>query len=308
MLAIPEVGFNRSVNVHNIRLDVFTDWIEASILFTDPRVSSSDVIDILCENYLYDDSDNASAFVSVAWKELRRRQAWLGKFSPLRVHPRFLERRADWVDVPAHSFCLVLSCLIHYKTWAKQFGSDYTIQGKLFEDLSKESLESLGWVVHTTGWASTRTTKLSVTVEGIADALNEPTGQIGRWSAARAKDAGLDLVCSRPFVDKRGGKPVYLLQCASGADWPQKVHTPDLNLWNKLIDFSSPPQRAFAMPFSFTDDAEFSRVCNRVSGMLIDRYRLLSAGWSDPNWLSVPLAKKLMKWLRPRVKKMPTNA
>ena len=74
-------------------------------------------------------------------------------------------------------------------------------------------------------------------------------GGIGRWTKASAKDAGLDMVCERPFGDARGGRPLFFFQCASGADWTEKRRTPDLRLWTKLLDFSNEPQRGFARAY-----------------------------------------------------------
>jgi len=63
MLAKPEDGIFRSINEHNSELEVFCDWIEGSILFTDKIISTSDLIDNLIELHIYEDQDFASQFM-----------------------------------------------------------------------------------------------------------------------------------------------------------------------------------------------------------------------------------------------------
>lgn len=88
------------------------------------------------------------------------------------------------------------------------------------------------------------------------------------------------------FFILNGDGSTYLMQCASGDDWTDKLHTPDIEVLKRLITFSSSPQRGIAMPFA-QEDEEFSRQCNHVDGMLLDRYRLLSADGTD--WVSSAL-------------------
>lgn len=54
MLQLPTVGIRRSVGTHNCQQDAILDWIEASLLFTERRVSKADVVGILCEENVYD--------------------------------------------------------------------------------------------------------------------------------------------------------------------------------------------------------------------------------------------------------------
>ena len=88
----------------------------------------------------------------------------------------------------------------------------------------------------------------------------------------------------RPFPDNRVGVPVYLMQCASGENWVHKLHEPDLNVWTKIILFAATPSKAIAIPFVLLDK-EFKQRCNRVNGMLLDRYRLLAAVNHNGKWV-----------------------
>jgi len=307
MLDIPSRGMGHSVSTHNVALDVLGDWIEASILFQkDKEISKSDVVDLLCDEEVYAGQALAWEAVDDAWKILRTRKTSMGKGSAFVLDGSRIVRVAPWHSRPAHSFCLMLCCAKWYSPWTKQFGSDFTEQGSLFEELSGEALSSLfpGWEVHSTGWSRARTTQLKAAVTGVAEALGEAVGDIVRWTKSSAKDAGLDLMCYRPFADGRAGYPAFLFQCASGCDWDGKLHTPNLRTWTKAIQFASDPKKAFATPFAF-QKIEFLQNANLVDGLLLDRLRLLSPGDNDADWVSPQLRRKLVIWLRPRVKLLP---
>ncbi len=129
-------------------------------------------------------------------------------------------------------------------------------------------------------------------------------GDVGRWTRPRANEAGLDVLCYRPFPDGRVGVPVYLMQCASGGDWDGKLHTPNLDIWRNIVNFASVPKKAFATPFSFLDEA-FIMNCGVVNGLLLDRYRLLSAAAVNPNWIPGDLTARIIAWVEPRIAALP---
>jgi len=310
MLAIPAKGMGQSINAHNVRIDVLCDWIEASALFLDEAaLPDTEVVEALVEGEIYASQSFAWEIVADAWSQVRRRQEWIGQASPIDVQAHRLVRQREWRQAPAHSFCLALTLAHLYPVWARQFGKDFTEQGELFEKLTQMSLEVLfpGWKVHATGWTRTHTKKLHAVVEEIANLLNESKGEIGRWTKPQANEAGLDLLCYRPFPDGRVGVPLYLMQCASGRDWEDKLHTPRLEIWTKIIQFAARPAKAFATPFAIAE-GDFPRVSASVTGLTLDRYRLLSCGRDNPDWLSDELAQRIIAWLAPRVSSLPKCA
>lgn len=307
MLTIPTRGISRSINTHNINLDVFCDWIEGSILFVDDVLSSTDIVDALCEDNIYTSQDMAAEMVGNAWSELKRRASCVGTGVSFSITGMRMSRQhASWEDTPAHSFCVLLSLAKWHHDWAKQFGKDFNEQGSIFEELTKLSLENLlsGWNIHLTGWARTRANKLGAVVDEVATQLGETKGKLERWTRPTANEAGLDILCYRPFPDKRGGIPVYLMQCASGGDWEGKLDTPSLNVWEKIIEFTAKPKKAFATPFAFLED-DFRINSNRVDGMLLDRYRLLSVASGEDVWVPRPLKDRIVAWATPRILSLP---
>lgn len=309
MLALPTSGISRSVGTHNVELPVLADWIEGCALFDEQQVSNSQVVDVLCEGEIYDDQAFAWEIVSDVWSVLKRRHSWSGNGSPFDITSGHVRRRVkDWKAVPAYSFCLLLTFAELYPPWANRFGRDYNEQGTLFERLTCESLAGIfpDWKIHPTGWNKTKTNKLHAVVNDVASRLGETVGSIGQWTSKSANEAGLDVLCHRPFPDGRVGVPVYLLQCASGRNWREKLHTPELGIWTRIITFAAQPRKAFAVPFALADE-EFCRNCALVEGMLLDRYRLLSAGRAKSDWVSGDLKKALIKWAKLRVAALPRD-
>jgi hypothetical protein len=182
-------------------LSVFCDWLEGSLLFTSyGRLSLSDIKDVLMEEYLYDKQDRASEFLADVWSEFDRRRSVLGNSYPIQIENLRLLRLTTWRQSPAYSFCLLLSYAERYRKWAKGFGSDFTEQGLLFEEITAEALkqELDGWIVHSTGWSSAHAAGLETIVEDVRMRLGEDAGRPEKFPKFKvAKDAGLDVVLSR---------------------------------------------------------------------------------------------------------------
>lgn len=306
MLTIPTKGIRRSINVDNVSLDTLCDWIEATILFDEEELSKSDFIGVLLSEGIYENQDMASIRLDDAWFELERRSKLLGKSFPFKLGNKRITRIRKWQLVSPHSFCLLTS----YHKWDHNFADacdrNYILQGELFENLTKESLEHLfaDWSVLLTGWSRTTPRGLPQIVRDLASRLGEPVGKIGRWARPRQKDAGLDLVAYRSFDDGRVGFPVFLIQCASGKNWEEKLHTPNIAIWGRLIQFAIDPYKAFAVPYAIPSN-EFDMHCCKVKGPILDRYRILSPGQNAVSWVSQDLKKRLVAWIKQQEKNLP---
>ena len=308
MLAFPTHGFSQPTGIppevtHNVELDILCDWIEGSVLFDQEDISTTDVVDVLIREDVYENRDLASNIVSRAWNELKRRLKWIGSGSPFLFSRRKIQSLHSWQENPAYSFCVLLSMSKCYDYWSTKLGaSGYAKQGQLFESLTKASMENQfsDWEIYQTGWSATNPVKLSDVVNEVANRLGEEEGNIKPWENPDGNDAGLDLLCYRPFPDNRVGVPVYLVQCASGKNWFHKLNEPDLKVWKKMILFVATPKKAFAIPFALLDE-EFREKCNRVDGMLLDRYRLLAAANYNGTWISDSLGQEIIDWVTPRL-------
>jgi len=310
MLGLPESGIKPYRNGHHTDLNVFCDWLEGSLLFTGyGRLSLSDIKNVLMEEHLYDQQDKASEFLADVWREFDRRTSILGGSYPIQVKSLRLQRVKTWRQCAVYSFCLLLSYAERYREWSNAFARDFTEQGLLFEEVTAEALrtELAGWVIYPTGWSSANAEGLRTIVEKVRAHLGEDEGRVDRFPRFKvAKDAGLDVVVSRPFSDNRIGCPLYLVQCASGAKWERKRNEPNTNVWRTLIDFAVIPKKALAIPFALPDK-EFWFTCRHMDGMLIDRMRLLSVGRRRTNWISDGVRRRLINWMVPRVRDLPRH-
>ena len=114
MLTLPKSGMARSVEPeHNVELDALCDWVEASVAFAKLQfLSGSDIVDVLCEEEIYESQDFAWELVDNAISELQRRRDCLGDGTPFEVQGDRIVRTKNWEDVPAYSFCLTLACTL----------------------------------------------------------------------------------------------------------------------------------------------------------------------------------------------------
>jgi hypothetical protein len=277
-------------------MDVLCDWVEASILFDDGRLSMSDVSDILMENNVYSDQDFAAERLESVWETIRRRQNWIGVSRLLQVQPRSIERVVEWRDAPAHAFCIAVALREMYQGFSDYIGDNYMEQGSLFERVTAEALTAWGWSTYITGWSGLgNTLAFQNAITDIGDRLHESANTVGLPHAA--KDHGLDVVCYYPFTDGRGGYPAFLIQCASGRHWERKLRTPSLSWWESRISFSLKPGRGIAVPYAFTSDADFREHRLNEEGIFFDRHRLLSAGSTRRDWMTAELRTDLIEWL-----------
>ncbi len=307
MLPLPEAGVRLSRTVHNSDLQLFCDWIEGCLLFgNETRVSRTAIVDVLCEENIYDDQGFANAWLDEVWSELQRRKRLLDPGSPYDVTPRAIERKCVWKDVPAYSFCVLAPLMQRSKSWqtTQLPGNHYSSQGALFERISEESFRIAGWNTLSTGWSARTASRLPSVVTAVAAKTGEP--ERPNWAAnvqVNANEAGLDVIFFRSFTDGRCGFPVFLTQCASGADWDTKLHTPVLAVWEELVHFATPPQKAFTLPHSLAAD-ELRRVTISVQGTVFDRYRLHCG--RPLKWCSPALRSDLHRFLAPIIRQLPT--
>lgn len=123
------------------------------------------------------------------------------------------------------------------------------------------------------------------------------------WASPQQKDGGLDVVCYLPFRDCWSGRPLYFVQCASGANWKEKRHTPVLSLWEKLLDLATKPVRGIAIPFALLEDDFRKSVNFDLLSLMLDRHRLCGPSQTSGKkvWPSQGLKKDLNVWIKARL-------
>lgn len=308
MLGLPEKAFADPETGKQLDEFQLADWLEGCITFADDVISQNDVVDALHENYLTSKTDiqsaknDASIWVEAAWIELARRASCLGQSAPYRLNGVRIERVCEWQKSPVFAFCLLVGLLPVYRKAFKDY-KDYTEQGELFEQVTISAMKALGWDVHGVGWSKQGANSIAEKVDAVARFIGvEPLeGATEKWTSPKAKDAGLDVICQYVFKDGWSGRPVILTQCASGANWKDKLHTPDLNTWRKLIDFCTAPLRGLSMPFVLRPE-RFKRAGVRdFVTLLMDRNRLSVPDKMPADWIPNELSMKIQSWMKIRV-------
>ena len=311
MLALPEVGMTRSVNVHNGKLSVLCDWIEASILFNDDEISTTDVVDVLIENQIYDKQDFANERVEQAWSVLADRIAYMKDPLGITVSKNRIVRKQSWARFPAYGFCMALACSALYPKWASAWDTPASEQGCYFEELAAESFCTTlgGWKVRRLGWAPNSPMKLRDVIYDVIAELNAKEGaELHVHVDQHTNELGLDLLAYQSYGDAHASLPILLIQCASGKNWVDKRQSPDLTIWNAIVSFGSRPVRGFVMPFAFADQIEFRREATSVDGVFVDRNRLLGAFPRNAGKVSTQLNRKLSAWTRTQIRALPKDS
>lgn len=306
MLNLPTAGFNRSVNVKNVRRSILGDWLEASVIFGSAGCSKTDAVDVLTEESVTDSQDMARNIVDEGWTEIESRIRNGGATQTLGLGLERLEKLNDWRSDPVRSFMLMLGLFEAYPQWARTY-RDPNSQGALFERVTAACCERilLGWQIYRAGWSPAGPKSIPLVVRELSIKL----GVSGHpnpveWAGRAANDAGLDLLCFRSFPDTHECVPYLALQCASGSNWTDKLTEPSVAQWQILLAAAFRPTRALAIPF-VVDREELKRRCAVIEGPLFDRHRLLSAGDGSAAWVEPALAHDLEQWLEPRVAALP---
>jgi hypothetical protein len=312
MLALPDEGLNRSVQNHNVDLDILCDWIEASAVFGESQISKSDIVDVLLDNEIYSKSDFAFEIVDQAWAVVLARTKYLNAPLGIAGTGNRITRRDHWTQSPAYSFCLVLACAALYPTWARTSWEDGASDPRdLFEELAWESFSSAltGWTIRRIGWSPDHPVKLRSCINSIIDDLNEVAGaELELHVDSKANELGLDLLAFCSFADNHASLPVFLIQCASGRNWKSKRQTPDIEVWRSIVSFNSNPVRAVAIPFAFAEASNFRKHSKSVNGVFFDRCRLLGSFPRKSTTVSADLSLKLARWVTNCVNTIPRNA
>lgn len=106
------------------------------------------------------------------------------------------------------------------------------------------------------------------------------------------KDLGLDIVTWFPLDDPREGSLHLLGQCATGADWTEKLRELNPEKWNAHVHWCVAPARFFALPFVVRP--EEIRRHSMDGGLILDRVRLLQLAERTP--VSRTLKRRLVRY------------
>jgi len=251
------------------------DWLEISALLSDDKNSSSGDLERALRRSsvleIAEDQEAVERMCQQVFRELEDRARSAGDSYPFTVHRTLLKLRSAIDEFPAYIFCL---CLSYYDV--KQPGKQRTFPRRMFEDLA--CLAAKNYL----GGKSLRFASPRVQLpKPFKEAVGALCFQIGEGRGDRhqaglsSKDAGLDVVAWKDFLDARPGKLIVFGQCTSGKDWKSKVG--ELNpvafcsQWMEA-DPVTPVVKAFFIPHRIAPK-QWEWI-NRRAGMVFDRCRL----------------------------------
>ena len=311
MIEIPQVGFVYSATKSNVTVGYLADWLEANILFNQPEIAKSDVVDMLIEYQICpgEQQDLAHQIATDGWDELTRRKSWGGLPSSVSISRTRIQAQDTWEYTPMWSFFVLLSTLRIYPDWANTHKA-HAEQGDLFEKVVEEICPAMlpGWTSYRTGWSPGNTKNIPAIVEELCTRLCvSGAADLNKWISPTTRDGGLDIVCYRQFEDEREALPMFFLQCASGKNWRDKVTTPNANTWQKYLDSAVLPSTGIVAPFVITT-RELRTAALTGQVIVFDRLRMLSAARAARISLTEELLEELLEWMRPRVTDLPPAA
>ena len=313
MLEIPDVGFRRSATKSNVKTGPLADWLEANVLFGEPSIAQSDIVDMLIEYQICrdDGQDLAHQIAEDGWEELGRRKRWGGLPSSVSIGSRRIEAHDSWQHTPMWSFFVLLSALrIFPESVRTQTQQAYAVQGDLFERVVETICPAMlpGWTSYRTGWSPDDTKDIRAIVAELCTRLYvRGATDLADWISSTTNDGGLDIVCYRHFDDEREALPTFFLQCASGKNWRRKIDTPRAHTWKKYLNAAVQPSTGIVAPFVI-EDSELRRAALDGQVVVFDRLRMLSAARAAGTTLPEDLTSELLEWMGRRAKDLPRVA
>ncbi len=238
--------------------------------------------------------------------ELRARKRHIGNPNTIVIRGDQISGIDDWRNDPVRSLFLILSLFRLYPDWAKDIKNS-SQQGLVFEKIVEVLCANLflGWEVYRVGWSPDNTPNIFEVVNTLVDKLNcRGATDLSEWVADQGKDGGLDVICYRFFDDDKEALPIFLIQCASGNNWRNKIHTPNASEWKKWLNAAVDPGTGIAAPFVI-DDKMLRTAALAGQVIVIDRLRLLRAYYDKPSVVPQALKDEIVAWLEPYMDILP---
>jgi hypothetical protein len=202
------------------------------------------------------------------WDELLLRSLYLGPRWPLRIRgARVARNRPSPIDLRLYRFFCAFGAAGGVDDEDRQLFEEVVLH--LVSALTGQLGLRIGHPASTGMSASFRERVVAYcSLSGIVD-----------WEVKDAplptdNDLGLDVVSWIRFADGRGGDLHFVVQCATGSDWREKLADIDIAVWSDHVHWGVPPVRVFATPLVISlPEARWIRVVRR-GGLLLDRPRL----------------------------------
>lgn len=276
------------------------DWIEVSCWNYGEAVSKDKVKDMLIEGLVVGDESAAELSVSNFWMELQRRERVYSTAYPFILESEKIELNTDCTNCNSYVFFLILSLARHKSKKWHDGNVSYQEQGSLFEHIVRHALSATfkGWDTWISGWGADNPARWSQIVDQVCQKIGaQKSEDYDLWDTPNSKERGMDILLYKRFEDSRPGMPCYLIQCASGKHWPNKLAEPELEIWKSSIDFFCEPNKSFCCPYMMSDN-EFKRTAIRLKpGFMIDRERLMISLKNQRTRLAEDIENRIENWI-----------
>jgi hypothetical protein len=250
------------------------DWLEArALLAADRNSSRSDLRRLLVQSGIASDAPNIDdeVMASDAFSELEDRAKSCGSAYPFSVEGSVVQAPDSIDSFWPYIFCLLLSLQ----------GANRSHPGKRPTEMFEEIAE-----VTAGSYVSGRAVKFGfprrILPPGFVEALDRICKEMGEGVGAKkrpatkhAKDARLDILAWRPFLDGRPAQLLLFGQCAAGANWHNKLTDLQPRSFIDIYLKEAPavdPVKAFFTPFRIKSIAWYETA--KYGGIIFDRCRI----------------------------------
>lgn len=238
--------------------ETICDWVEATVLWRDQRFPRGRLQTTVQREGL------AQALTTDVWSELERRATLFGAAWPLKYEDSDLTpRRSNAKTKVIYRFFSALGLRQNIDNAGRA----------LFEECVAHLAKGL------TGTDAIRLghPRIAPVPPNLGDAINmycDRSLEHYKGPPPQANgDLGIDIATWKTFPDARGGWLHFVGNCASGADWEDKLLELNCNHWLDYMSWAIPPVRFFATPFVLQN--ERIRWASQRGGIILDRPRLL---------------------------------
>ncbi len=255
------------------------DWVEFYIFAMNNSISKSELLSFIEDS---SGSEPDQSFIDDVWLELERRLILYGVNKPYNVDVREILPLINWKEFPEYLTCIILSI---------DGNSIETVKtGKLFERLSCKAVTNyFSGLSIIYGHPSKQTVK-SIATQMSETFISEPSHHF--------KDRGVDIICWKPFNDRRKSQTTALIQCAAGFNWDSKLLGIPYDAWNHYIHWGAKPLKGFTVPIVINEKRYDDVVTD--AGIMFDRpriYQNIQYEYEIDNELTIDL----INWCEPRI-------
>jgi len=247
-------------------LDRVADWIELTLVLNEDGTEfiSKGSLSRLVEAQGRTPDE---AYLSDIFQVLNNRQnRYIERY--FEVKENSIQRALQGEPPVEYVFCLLLSL------YGARGGG---IKTKLFERLACCAINKHMEQAYVFGWPydavdeGNYNSRIEAATKNMANRIGE---RFVKPPEPYYKDAGIDVVAWKPFIDNRSGQLILLVQCAAGHNLWDKKQIP-AKRWNQYIHFSTDPNLGFAFPKALTaEDVWHNNSCDY--GLLFDRIRIVN--------------------------------